>query len=306
MKRPKSNVFLSVAAIVAGMFCCGGAGAAAQASASQAAATQAPAQNSSNGLTSVSPKDVLGIWQGTLHAGRDLRTEIKITQAGAGEYKATLYSIDQGGQPIGANKTTFESGVLTYSIDAINGKYEGKMSADGKTIVGTWTQGPNSLALTLERTTPDNAWPIPEPIKPMAADAHPTLEVATIKPTPAGRPGKLYSFQGSDFKTYGTDMNDLIAFAYGLQAKQIIGAPDWFTSDAFDIDGKPDVPGRPSLKQESEMIQKLLADRCALKFHHEQRELSVYAIRVASGGPKMTKSTAGPDDPSGFGLPGFG
>ena len=42
------------------------------------------------------------------------------------------------------------------------------MSADGKTITGTWTQGPNPLALNLERTTQDAAWPIPEPIKPMA------------------------------------------------------------------------------------------------------------------------------------------
>ena len=37
--------------------------------------------------------DVLGIWQGTLHAGRDLRLELKITQAAAGEYKATFYSV---------------------------------------------------------------------------------------------------------------------------------------------------------------------------------------------------------------------
>jgi uncharacterized protein (TIGR03435 family) len=30
-----------------------------------------------------------------------------------------------------------------------------------------------------------------------------------------------------------------------------------------------------------------------LKFHHEQRELSVFAITVAKGGPKMTVSAAG-------------
>jgi uncharacterized protein (TIGR03435 family) len=134
----------------------------------------------------------------------------------------------------------------------------------------------------------------------MAANADPTLEVATIKPSPPGRPGKLFTFQGDHFKTFNTNMNDLIARAYGLHAKQIIDAPAWFGTDLFDIDGKPDGPGRPNLKQMGILIQKLLADRCDLKFHHEQRELSVYAIRLANAGPKMSVSTAGPNDRSGF------
>jgi uncharacterized protein (TIGR03435 family) len=44
------------------------------------------------------------------------------------------------------------------------------------------------------------------------------------------------------------------------------------------------------------LFQKLLADRFALKFHHEQRELSVFAITVDKGGPKMTPSAAHLDD----------
>jgi uncharacterized protein (TIGR03435 family) len=264
-------------------------------------------QNQSTALTQVSQKDVLGIWQGTLHAGRDLRTELKITQAAAaGEYKTTFYSIDQGGQPIPVSKTTFENGTLTFSIDAIGGKYEGKMSADGNTITGTWTQGPNPLALVLTRTEPDAAWPIPEPVKPMAADADPGMEVATIKPSQPGRQGKGFGFNGTHFRTFNTNVNDLIAVAYGMHAKQIIGAPDWLGTDLFDIDGVPNVPGRPNIKQMGLILQKLLADRFALKFHHEQRELSVYAIQVGSGGPKMKETAAGPNDQQGFGFRGLG
>jgi uncharacterized protein (TIGR03435 family) len=47
-----------------------------------------------------------------------------------------------------------------------------------------------------------------------------------------------------------------------------------------------------------QMIQTLLADRFALTFHREQRELPVYAIVVAKGGPKLTPAanpTANPD-----------
>jgi uncharacterized protein (TIGR03435 family) len=57
------------------------------------------------------------------------------------------------------------------------------------------------------------------------------------------------------------DVNDLIAFAYGLHTAQIVGAPAWFMTDLYDIDGVPDVEGVPSQKQQGIMLQKLLADR---------------------------------------------
>jgi uncharacterized protein (TIGR03435 family) len=34
------------------------------------------------------------------------------------------------------------------------------------------------------------------------------------------------------------------------------------------------------------MLQKLLAERFKLNFHHDKRELPVYPISVAGGGPK--------------------
>jgi uncharacterized protein (TIGR03435 family) len=42
------------------------------------------------------------------------------------------------------------------------------------------------------------------------------------------------------------------------------------------------------------MIQKLLADRFQLHFHRDKRELAVYAIRIAKGGPKLNP-TVNPD-----------
>src|SRR5580658_5923483 len=274
-----------------------------------AQAAPAPAPAGQSPATPASATDIVGIWQGTLHiaqANRDLRIENKISKDDKGNLKVIDYSIDQGGQPLVANKATFEGGVLKFTIEAIGGSYEGTMSADGKTLTGTLTQGPSSLALNLERVTEDAAWPIPEPPKPMAADANPGFDVVTIKPSAPGAQGKGFGFRGTHFVTRNTNLNDLVAFAYGLHSKQIIGAPDWFGTDLFDIDGTPDVPGQPSLHQMEQMVQKLLPDRFALKFHHDQRELSVYIITVASGGPKMTKTTAGPNDPQGFGFRGLG
>lgn len=273
-----------------------------------AAGQSAPPPASAVALPTALATDIAAIWQGTLHveqAKRDLRMEIKIESA-AGTLKTTLYSIDQGGQPLVASKTTFENGVLTISLAMVGGKYEGKIAADGKTIAGTFTQGPVSMPLTLARTAPDAAWPIPEPIKAMAVNADPGFDVVTIKPSEPGKQDKWFGFRGTHFRTMNTNMNDLLAFAYGLHSKQIVGAPDWFGTALFDIDGTPDTPGQPNLHQMELMVQKILPDRFALKFHHEQRELSVYIVSVVASGAKMEKTTAGPDDQQGFGFRGLG
>ena len=65
--------------------------------------------------------------------------------------------------------------------------------------------------------------------------------------------------------------------------------------------GKPDTPGIPSVNQLKAMVQKLLADRFALNFHRDKKELSVYAITIAKTGAKLTKNESNPN-----GLPGFG
>lgn len=254
-------------------------------------------------------QDIAGTWQGTLHiaaANKDLRIVNKITKGADGVLKVMFYSIDQSPQGLAANKATFENGTLKYSIDGANVSYEGKMSPDGKTITGSFTQGA-SIPLNFERATEDTAWPMPEPEKPMPADANPAFDVATIKPSdPNRRGGKGFTFRGRHFITINTNMNDLIAFAYGLDDKQIIGAPDWFGKDLYDIDGVPDVEGRPNQKQTRTMVQKLLTDRFKLAFHHDKRELSVYVITVASGGPKLTKTAAAPNDLPGFGFRALG
>jgi uncharacterized protein (TIGR03435 family) len=260
------------------------------------------AQSRAQSPTGNKTQSIADTWQGTLHAGRDLRTVVKISKADDGGYKAVFYSIDQGGDGLPVSKITLEGATVKMSLPMIGGTYEGKLSGDGKTITGTWTQGP-PLPLNLTRATPETEWTIPPPtpkLPPMDANANPSFEVATIKPSAPNQPGKGFGFRGDRFTTRNTNLNDLIAFAYGLHAKQIVDAPAWFGTDLYDIQGKPDTEGRPNQKQMQTMVQKLLADRCKLTFHHDKRELSVYVISVASGGPKMTKSTSPPNDPSAF------
>lgn len=246
--------------------------------------------------------DLAGTWQGTLHAGRDLRTVVKITKADGG-YKATFFSIDQGGDGLPVTKITLDGTTVRMSLTAIGGAYEGKLSADGTSIAGNWSQGPTPLPLNLTRATPETEWTIPPPtprLPPMDANASPTFEVATIKPAKPDEQGKAFLVQGRRFKTINTTMTEIMSFAYGIHAKQIVGAPAWFDTDKFDIDAQPDGEGAPSDKQWRGMLQKLIVDRCKLTFHHDKRELSVYVLTVAKTGPKLSKSEGDPN-----GLPGL-
>jgi uncharacterized protein (TIGR03435 family) len=144
------------------------------------------------------------------------------------------------------------------------------------------------------------------PSKPMVPDADPKFEVATIKPSESGRPGKSIFLRGSHLLIGNYDVNDLILFAYGLHFKQIVGAPDWFGHTLYDIEGVADVEGQPNLKQEKVMVQKLLTDRFMLKFHHDTKELSVYEIIVDKGGPKLAKATLDQKSSPGIRMRGFG
>jgi uncharacterized protein (TIGR03435 family) len=215
---------------------------------------------------------------------------------------ASLRTVDQPSPPI-ATTIAWDGSTVKMTIPALNGNYEGKLSGDGNSIAGTWTQGA-PLALNLARATPETAWTIPEPPPPpvrMAANANPAFEVATIKPSDPAHPEQIIALRGAEVITTNVTVHALINLAYWLHPKQLTGGPAWTESDKFDVAGKPDAPGQPNVDQMKMMIQKLMADRFQLKFHYEKRDLPVYAITIAKTGAKLIQSQ---EDPKG--IPGWG
>jgi len=246
-------------------------------------------------------QDLTGNWQGTLQlGGNGLRTVIKVTKDD-GKYQATLYNVDQGSPPLPINTFTLDGRTVQFTIKGLDANYTGTLAPDGNSITGKVSQGGQLRELDLQHVTEENTWAIPKPPKPMPPDAKPKFDVATIKPGQPNQPGKNIGFRGREFRARNFNVNDLIGFAYGLHAKQIIGAPDWFNSQLYDISGVPDVEGQPSMKQMNMLMENLLADRFQLKFHYEKRELQVYSLTVKST-PKMDVSKASPDAGTGFGF----
>jgi len=255
-------------------------------------------------------QDLSGNWQGTLKVGKDLRIIFNIYKGDKDGWNAKMYSIDQTPQPIPVTSVTRQGSNVKMTIDMLSGSYEGKLSDDGKTMTGTWTQGPQPFPLVLVRATPETAWEIPtapEPAKAMAADADPSFEVATIKPNPSGGASiQGLTLKGRTMVVRNGSLMDLMTFAYGVQLKQIVGAPNWASSDRYDIDANPDQPGTPNMEQMRSMVRKLLADRFALKFHHEQRDMAAYVLTAGKTGQKLTPTQIKGTLPGFFATPGNG
>jgi uncharacterized protein (TIGR03435 family) len=247
-------------------------------------------------------KDITGTWQGTLNAGRDLRTVVKISKADDGGLKAIMFVIEQGGQGLPITTIKEDGSSVKMTVVPIGGSYDGKLTADGAEIDGTWTQGGGSLPLNLKHVADAEAWTIPTPpppLKPMDPKADPAFEVATIKPSKPDEPGKMLTIRGDQFKTVNFSLGELISFAYEVHTNQLIGAPAWVNAEKFDIDAKPDTPGSPNDAQLKAMVKKLLVDRFQLKFHEEKKVLSVYALEPGKS-PQLKKA-----DPDAGSLPGF-
>ena len=142
--------------------------------------------------TGARAQDLSGNWQGTLKAGKDLRVIFNFYKGDKDAWSAKMYSIDQGGQAIPATSVTQHESSIKISVDMIGGTFEGKLSEDGKTITGTWTQGAQPLPLTLVRATPETArevadrtWdlvhdrPDSDPVKQRVVECHEALAKMT-------------------------------------------------------------------------------------------------------------------------------
>jgi uncharacterized protein (TIGR03435 family) len=243
--------------------------------------------------TALAAQDIKGTWQGTLHTPNVLRLVLKVSKADNAGLKADLfYNIDQDGTPEPVNTVSLQGTTFKFSYVRYDESYEGKLSADGNSIAGTWEQGLSKIPLVFERATQETEWTIPDPpppVKMMAADFRPVYEVAAIKPSKPGTPRHSGSASRQLNET-GNNTMWMIVWANELMTRQVIGAPDWLNSDNYDITAKMNGEGQPSDAQMKEAISQLLADRYQFKFHMEKRVMPGYELVVANGGPKLTKS----------------
>ncbi len=115
---------------------------------------------------------------------------------------------------------------------------------------------------------------------PAPVDQSPRFEVASIEPHQANDDvmfGLQYG-RGGLFTATGS-LQMLMRTAYRLQEFQVLGGPDWMTSELFDIVARTSAGTTPDTMRL--MLQALLNERFGLRVRTEIRERPVYGLALA-------------------------
>jgi uncharacterized protein (TIGR03435 family) len=235
-------------------------------------------------------QDIVGSWQATLppvQSAPSQRFVVKVAKKPDGSMKGAIIFIDRGADGPPLTTVKFTAPDFSFVLGGIS--YQGKLNADGNSIAGTlfMPTGPGTtepLALNLARATPDTAWTFSgaAALPPMAADADPSFEVATIRPTKPGTGNGHAQFVlgRRKFEASNCTAMELIKIAYFVRGRQVVDGPKWINDQMWDVvaETDSDIPGQPSEAQTRAMVRKLLEQRFGLKVHLTQKESTVYAM----------------------------
>jgi len=93
-----------------------------------------------------------GYWLGTLrHGAMELRVVFKIERRKDGSLAARMDSLDQGAKDIPASAARLDGGRIELEFRTIGGRFQGRLSRDGRELSGEWSQGGGTLPLVLKR-----------------------------------------------------------------------------------------------------------------------------------------------------------
>ena len=126
------------------------------------------------------------------------------------------------------------------------------------------------------------------------------FEVISIKPARSGDPRnmRMRVLPNGDLNASAVPVLLLLRYGYDVPVNpspRLSGLPGW--RETYDIEAKAPANAIPPTLQDSEvrsriqqMIRGLLTDRFRLVMRVENKTMSVYALTIASGGPKLQKS----------------
>jgi uncharacterized protein (TIGR03435 family) len=127
----------------------------------------------------------------------------------------------------------------------------------------------------------------------MRTSAAKQFDVATVRENRKGEDRwRLGPPQHGSISIDNLQLHRIIASSFQIQDTRIFG-PDWLNSTRYDIAAKGPDPTMTN-PEVWEMMRSLLAERFHLKYHVESRQLPLYVLAVAKGGPKLRNPEDGP------------
>ena len=137
-----------------------------------------------------------------------------------------------------------------------------------------------------------------------AIEKHPKFEVISIRRHTAESEPVQTGPTPSGFRSIGLPMFGIFQSAYALpnqpgllRGDQIEGDPGWLTGELYDVVAKVDQADladwqKPAMRQTMlrAMLQAMLAERCKVVVHYGSKEVPVYDLVIAKGGPKFKQA----------------
>jgi bla regulator protein BlaR1 len=134
-----------------------------------------------------------------------------------------------------------------------------------------------------------------------SAATAPVYDVASIKLNKAGtaalKTGGIVSqrlnLETGTFNAVNISMWELIRLAYRVEDYQVSGAPDWFSSDLYDVDAKAEKSAINEMQklgndqrelENRRLLQSLLKERFNLTVRQVTKDLPIYSLVVADAG----------------------
>lgn len=104
-------------------------------------------------------------------------------------------------------------------------------------------------------------------------EAATVFDVVSVKPNLSGETQSGTESLPDRINATNVTLRALILRAFGKQEFEVVGGPDWVSTDRFDVAARG-----PSGADRGAQLQAMLADRFKLVAHVEKRERSVYAM----------------------------
>jgi uncharacterized protein (TIGR03435 family) len=117
----------------------------------------------------------------------------------------------------------------------------------------------------------------------------PAFEVVSVKHnTTESGDSSISQRPDGGLRMVNVSVRTILGRGYPGSTMDIIGLPDWASSERYDVAASP-VPGRPNPSQDErrDMVRAMLADRFKLSAHYETREQPAFNLGLARADGKL-------------------
>jgi uncharacterized protein (TIGR03435 family) len=121
----------------------------------------------------------------------------------------------------------------------------------------------------------------------VVAQDEPNFTIASIKPSADNDPGMVVQqLPNGGYSGRKIPLVALLTSAYGISPERIIGAPNWWKTDRYDIEARYE-PRDRAVPPLNVLLQGLLRERFGLIAHMEKRDFPVYVLRTIAKDGKL-------------------